>query len=193
MPIYLIDTITFTQERLELSLGATVAQAREALARKWKCPPTALYFLLDGRVLQDDHRLEPESGYARPKHPVVYRQVPLGGAPPPSVPAVAPPRSVDPSNFVELVENLMSVFPNQYDRAAVEAVLRKANYDSRVAVEDILARPPPPKAAIPPEHLERIRKAKPPAMSIEKAVTIYKEVCQGDIDTAELVLLDAQP
>jgi hypothetical protein len=197
MRSYAFETIIFTQERLSLPQGATVAHAREAFAHKWNCSPAALYFLLDGRVLEDDHRLDPEgaasSSYSRSKRPVIYKHTPIGGSPQTAA-AVAPPRPADPPNFSQLVDRLMEASGNQYDRAAVEAVLRKANYLPSEAFEDIISQPPASKEeppAIRPDHLERIRKKKPSNLPMDQAIKIYLEVCQGNIEMAELILPDA--
>jgi hypothetical protein len=44
---------------------------------------------------------------------------------------------------------------------------------------------------VPPEHLQRLAAKKPAAMSIDRTVTIHREVCAGDIALAEEVLPQA--
>jgi hypothetical protein len=173
---YAFGTVTFTEHRVRLLPHATVFEAKQILSDPMETPPYLLLILQDGQVLSDTDTLEPE-GFAR-KPPIVHRMRPQGSP------------ADDPPNFGLNVEQLLSVVGGSgIDRATVVDVLRAADGDVGSAI-DLLFTPAEPATYpdVPTDHMQRLAAKKPPAMSLGRALSIYKEVCAGYIALAEELL-----
>jgi hypothetical protein len=172
---YVFGTVAFTEHRVRLLPHATVLEAKQALSEPMEASPYLLAILQDGHVLADTDTLEPEA-FAR-KRPIVHRMRPKADA------------ADDPPDFRLKIQQILSIVGGSgIDSAEVADVLRASGGDVSRAIDFLFGRE---SSDVPPEHLQRLAAKKPAEMSINRAVTIYREVCAGDIALAEEVLPQA--
>jgi hypothetical protein len=112
--------------------------------------------------------------------------------------------AADPPDFDAKVGNLMFVVIDRFPRETVGDVLRSADYDADEAVERLIviaeqqpiepspAQAPPASAEVPAAVWRQLEQVKPPNLDMEIAVSLYREICAGNLEMA-IAMLRAMP
>jgi hypothetical protein len=155
----------------------------------------SICLLMDGRIMLDNESLH-SSGTRKP--PIVYKMT-VGSGPSSSRSLRPPPRvnltPVDPSNFENLVQGLMTL---GFERCPSEEALRASAYNADAAADALLVRSPSkvqtrPAAAPTQSDIsvqDQLDALKPVTWTLERAVEFYRMTCGGKIDLAKQLLPD---